>query len=191
MRDPSPTQSGGGVLQITITYLDESIQTNSNSHNKFTKAALSRTKAYQNLFRLGQGHSNRSTGTQTTSNPLSTKLNPGQLHKRLFDLYDTETMASSEKEVGQLKEKLEAQIKSADMTDDMQQEAIDVAQEGMSKYTIEKDIAQFIKKTFDERKGPTWHCIVGRNFGSFVTHETKHFIYFYLGHCAILLFKTQ
>lgn len=23
---------------------------------------------------------------------------------------------------------------------------------------------------FDEKKGPTWHCIVGRNFGSFVTH---------------------
>ncbi|KAM0525230.1 hypothetical protein ACHAPS_004596 [Verticillium nonalfalfae] len=48
-----------------------------------------------------------------------------------------------------------------------------------------------IRDQFDERKGPTWHCIVGRNFGSFVTHETKHFIYFYLGHCAILLFKTQ
>ncbi|TGJ87565.1 hypothetical protein E0Z10_g1196 [Xylaria hypoxylon] len=84
-----------------------------------------------------------------------------------------------------------AQIKSADMTEDMQQEAIDVAQEAMGKFTIEKDIAQHIKKTFDERKGPTWHCIVGRNFGSFVTHETKHFTYFYLGHCAILLFKTQ
>lgn len=26
------------------------------------------------------------------------------------------------------------------------------------------------KQQFDERKGPTWHCIVGRNFGSFVTH---------------------
>jgi hypothetical protein len=25
---------------------------------------------------------------------------------------------------------------------------------------------------FDDRKGPTWHCIVGRNFGSFVTHGT-------------------
>jgi Dynein light chain type 1 len=23
---------------------------------------------------------------------------------------------------------------------------------------------------FDERRGATWHCIVGRNFGSFVTH---------------------
>lgn len=89
------------------------------------------------------------------------------------------------------REKLDAQIKSADMTDDMQQEAIEVAQEAMGKFSIEKDIAQHIKRTFDERKGPTWHCIVGRNFGSYVTHETKHFIYFYLGHCAILLFKTQ
>lgn len=26
---------------------------------------------------------------------------------------------------------------------------------------------------FDDRKGPTWHCIVGRNFGSFVTHGTS------------------
>ncbi|KAK9777445.1 putative Dynein light chain type 1-domain-containing protein [Seiridium cardinale] len=84
-----------------------------------------------------------------------------------------------------------AQIKSADMTEDMQQESIEVAQDAMSKFSIEKDIAQHIKRTFDERKGPTWHCIVGRNFGSYVTHETKHFIYFYLGHCAILLFKTQ
>ncbi|RYC59865.1 hypothetical protein CHU98_g6348 [Xylaria longipes] len=65
-----------------------------------------------------------------------------------------------------------AQIKSADMNEDMQQEVVDVAQEAMGKFTIEKDIAQHIKKTFDERKGPTWHCIVGRNFGSFVTHAS-------------------
>jgi len=88
-------------------------------------------------------------------------------------------------------DKLEAQVKAADMSEDMQQEAIEVAQDAMREYNIEKDIAQFIKKEFDLRKGATWHCIVGRNFGSFVTHETKHFIYFYLGHCAILLFKTQ
>ena len=31
------------------------------------------------------------------------------------------------------------------------------------------------------RYNPTWHAVVGRNFGSYVTHETKHFIYFYLG----------
>lgn len=56
--------------------------------------------------------------------------------------------------------------------------------------TIPQEIAHHIKRTvrvpltpplarmaadafqFDERKGATWHCIVGRNFGSFVTHGT-------------------
>ena len=41
-----------------------------------------------------------------------------------------------------------------------------------------------------QKYAPTWHCIVGRNFGSYVTHETKHFIYFYLGQVAVLLFKS-
>jgi dynein light chain LC8-type len=58
------------------------------------------------------------------------------------------------------------------------------------RYNIEKDIAAYIKKEFDKKYNPTWHCIVGRNFGSYVTHETKHFIYFYLGQVAILLFKS-
>ncbi|MCJ1412969.1 Dynein light chain [Ptychographa xylographoides] len=39
-----------------------------------------------------------------------------------------------------------AQIKSADMSEDMQQEAVDVATEAMEKFSIEKDIAQYIKK---------------------------------------------
>uniref|UniRef100_A0A1I8H525 Dynein light chain 1, cytoplasmic n=1 Tax=Macrostomum lignano TaxID=282301 RepID=A0A1I8H525_9PLAT len=56
--------------------------------------------------------------------------------------------------------------------------------------TSRKDIAAYIKKEFDKKYNPTWHCIVGRNFGSYVTHETKHFIYFYLGQVAILLFKS-
>ncbi|KAJ2996613.1 hypothetical protein NUW58_g912 [Xylaria curta] len=67
------------------------------------------------------------------------------------------------------REKLDAQIKSADMTEDMQQEAIDVAQEAMGKFTIEKDIAQHIKKTFDERKGPTWHCIKRNTSSTFTS----------------------
>ncbi|KFY78293.1 hypothetical protein V498_09136 [Pseudogymnoascus sp. VKM F-4517 (FW-2822)] len=76
----------------------------------------------------------------------------------------------NEKEVVASKDQVDAQVKSADMSDEMQQEAIEIAQEAMLKFNIEKDIAQHIKKTFDDRKGPTWHCIVGRNFGSFVTH---------------------
>jgi hypothetical protein len=41
----------------------------------------------------------------------------------------------------------------------------------LEKYNIEKDIAAFIKKEFDKKYGPTWHCIVGRNFGAWTTPE--------------------
>ncbi|KAJ8606707.1 hypothetical protein CTAYLR_010528 [Chrysophaeum taylorii] len=104
-----------------------------------------------------------------------------------------------------------AVIKNADMPEDMQQDVIArrrlIARRKPSKNTILKrsrvrmncqrpcsvhpqDIAAYIKKEFDKKYNPTWHCIVGRNFGSYVTHETKHFIYFYLGQVAILLFKS-
>ncbi|VDN96265.1 unnamed protein product [Rodentolepis nana] len=81
-------------------------------------------------------------------------------------------------------------IKTADMTDRMQQTAVDTASDAMSRHDIEKDIAAYLKKEFDQLYGPTWHCIVGRNFGSYVTHEAKHFIYFYMGTLAIILFKS-
>ncbi|RAO74126.1 uncharacterized protein BHQ10_010138 [Talaromyces amestolkiae] len=70
-------------------------------------------------------------------------------------------------------DKLAVHVRSVDMTEDMQQEAIEVATEAMEKFHMEKDIAQHIKKEFDSRKGATWHCIVGRNFGSFVTHDIQ------------------
>ncbi|VDP20049.1 unnamed protein product [Schistosoma margrebowiei] len=62
-----------------------------------------------------------------------------------------------------------AVVKNADMSDDMQQEAVDCAAQALEKYSVEKDIAAFIKKEFDKKYNPTWHCIVGRNFGRLVT----------------------
>jgi dynein light chain LC8-type len=93
------------------------------------------------------------------------------------------------------------QLKSADMKEEMQQEAFDIARvvraaapahsirfisrcalplslltgsfvgdsvlgQAFEKNTVEKDIAEYIKKEFDKNHGPTWHCIVGRNFGN-------------------------
>ena len=66
-----------------------------------------------------------------------------------------------------------AVIKNVDMTEELQKEAIDCATQAIQKYNVEKDIASYIKKEFDKHHNPTWHCIVGRNFGSFVTHESK------------------
>jgi dynein light chain LC8-type len=81
-------------------------------------------------------------------------------------------------------------IKNVDMSDELQQDAIELATQAMEKFTVEKDIAAHIKREFDRKHGPMWHCIVGRHFGSYVTHETKHFIYFYMGPMAVLLFKS-
>ena len=58
-----------------------------------------------------------------------------------------------------------AVIKNADMSEEMQQDAVDCATQALEKYNIEKDIAAYIKKEFDKKYNPTWHCIVGRNFG--------------------------
>ncbi|GAA5820638.1 hypothetical protein JCM3770_003562 [Rhodotorula araucariae] len=82
-------------------------------------------------------------------------------------------------------------IKSADMAEDMQEVAIQVATEAMKVPDAEeKDIAAHIKRDFDKRYGPTWHVVVGKNFGSYCTHETGHFLYWYMGNIAILLFKA-
>ena len=81
-------------------------------------------------------------------------------------------------------------IKGNDMSDEMQQAATDLAINALERFQVEKDVAGFIKKEFDRKYNPTWHCVVGRNFGSYVTHETKHFVYFYVGQVAVLLFKS-
>ncbi|KAG9447834.1 hypothetical protein H6P81_013962 [Aristolochia fimbriata] len=52
------------------------------------------------------------------------------------------------------------------------------------------DIAFSIKKEFDAAYGPAWHCVVGKSFGSFVTHSRGGFLYFSIGNLSFLLFKT-
>ncbi|KAG5454028.1 putative dynein light chain [Clonorchis sinensis] len=83
-----------------------------------------------------------------------------------------------------------AVIKNADMPNDMQDEAVQVAAYAVDHFDMEKDIAAHLKKEFDRKYSPTWHCIVGKNFGSYVTHETQNFIYFYFQDRAFLLFKS-
>ena len=81
-------------------------------------------------------------------------------------------------------------IKNIDMAPDMKKSAIDCAKQAIDKYEIEKDIADFIRDEFDRIYNPTWHCIVGRQFASYVSHDTKHFIFFYIGQIGILLFRS-
>ncbi|TPP61254.1 Cytoplasmic dynein light chain 1, partial [Fasciola gigantica] len=65
-----------------------------------------------------------------------------------------------------------AVVKNADMSDEMQEDAVHTAASAMDRYQVEKDISAFVKKEFDRKYGPTWHCIAGRNFGSFLNDSS-------------------
>ncbi|CCE62874.1 hypothetical protein TPHA_0D02370 [Tetrapisispora phaffii CBS 4417] len=81
-------------------------------------------------------------------------------------------------------------LKASDINDDMKDEIFKISTEAFNEFKVERDIAGSIKKQLDTKFGNTWHVIVGKNFGSYVTHEKGHFIYFYIGSTALLVFKT-
>ncbi|RTG81767.1 dynein light chain LC8-type [Schistosoma bovis] len=102
-------------------------------------------------------------------------------------------------------------IKNADMSHEMQKRALAIGMDSVRKYELEKDIADHLKKEFDTRYGPTWHCIKfvlkvqsheQLSLSSLlcaslftvdqysVTHEPDSFIYFYVEKYAVLLYKS-
>ena len=85
---------------------------------------------------------------------------------------------------------LKAVVKMAEMPNDMLDYAVSQALYGQENLCGEKEVAAHIKKVFDEKYKPTWHCLVGRNFSSFVSHEKNSCCYFYLGQMGVMLWKT-
>ncbi|RCV13506.1 hypothetical protein SEVIR_2G363200v4 [Setaria viridis] len=85
----------------------------------------------------------------------------------------------------------QAVIGDTDMLQAMQQDALRLAGKALDDFEAvdSTEIARFIKKEFDRSYGPGWQCIVGTDFGSFVTHHSGCFIYFGIGNLAILLFN--
>ncbi|XP_059444045.1 uncharacterized protein LOC132175961 [Corylus avellana] len=84
-----------------------------------------------------------------------------------------------------------AVIGETDMLQTMQQDALELAAKALDIFDVTEatEIARSIKKEFDGTYGPGWQCIVGTDFGSFVTHCSGCFIYFSVGSLSILLFR--
>ncbi|TGZ66879.1 hypothetical protein CRM22_005105 [Opisthorchis felineus] len=59
-----------------------------------------------------------------------------------------------------------AVVKSAVMSEDMLNEAIYISADVVKKHKKQKKIAEEVKKAMDKKYGPTWHCVVGKNYGS-------------------------
>lgn len=79
-------------------------------------------------------------------------------------------------------------VRAADMSEERQAQVLKMA-EGASELGKEREVAHALKKQLDEELGGVWHVVVGRLFGSYVTHETGCFLYFYIGRVAYVVFR--
>ena len=84
-----------------------------------------------------------------------------------------------------------AVVKLTDMDEEMKMFAVQQADYVLGQnLASEKLVAKFMKEYCEKRYKGVWHCITGRNFGGFVTHETGKYIYFYVGQRGFLLWST-
>ncbi|KAK2369630.1 Dynein light chain type 1 family protein [Trifolium repens] len=67
--------------------------------------------------------------------------------------------------------------------------AIDLATAAFEKHRFDIDVAKEMKNEFDNRYGPSWHCIIGRDFGFFISCERNCYFRFQLNLKNVLLFK--
>ncbi|XP_031268034.1 uncharacterized protein LOC116126503 [Pistacia vera] len=91
---------------------------------------------------------------------------------------------------------LNVRLRSADMPPSMQERVIRHARALLDSNADNKKLnnthlSLCLKKEFDAVYGPAWHCIVGKSFGSFVTHSSGGFVYFSMDKLCFLLFKTE
>lgn len=83
---------------------------------------------------------------------------------------------------------------SEDASEEMKSMAVSTARVALEQKT-NKDRAEYIKKHFDKTYATSsspgkWHCIVGTDFGSYVTHESQNFVFFQIGAYFVLIFKA-
>lgn len=86
-----------------------------------------------------------------------------------------------------------------DMSDDVLRDAIESVQaelDNLEKSSLDwegvagSEIVERIKKKFDHKWHPSWHVVIGRSYGSFVTHETRKFVSFKINDKAVMLYKV-
>eukprot|EP00920_Eleutheroschizon_duboscqi_P032079 GHVT01077364.1.p2 GENE.GHVT01077364.1~~GHVT01077364.1.p2 ORF type:complete len:109 (-),score=20.18 GHVT01077364.1:960-1286(-) len=97
--------------------------------------------------------------------------------------------ASEGERGGDLPAAVRIDIKHHELPDGLRKDAEEQAIQALETCRRERDIADHLKRFFDATHSPTWNCIVGRYFGSYVTHEAKRYIYFSVGHLSVLLWK--
>ncbi|KAK9102946.1 hypothetical protein Sjap_020200 [Stephania japonica] len=141
--------------------------------------------------------------TAAVSDGATVKAEPTDL--RPFPSVVVRWDQSSEVKLAAIAVSLKVRPRSADMPPTMQERAFRCTRSLVDRPTklSHTHIARSLKKEFDGWYGPAWQCVVGKSFGSFVTHAGGGFVYFSLDddeddnnvdtnkkRLSVLLFKT-
>ena len=90
------------------------------------------------------------------------------------------------------------EVMNTDMTEEMLQEVKNVVEGTQVPKRDQRDmkgeyqttVAKKVKMEMEKKYGPTWHCIVGKNFGADLKYELYHIAYMKRGQDFILLWKA-
>ena len=76
------------------------------------------------------------------------------------------------------KRHLPVNIQFQDMPEEMMERALKYAEDSIQKFSLEIDMAFYIKRLFDKKYEASWHVVVGKTYSSFVTAEENNMAYF-------------
>ena len=82
------------------------------------------------------------------------------------------------------------EIRNMDITEDMRQEAIRLALVKLSARSTYNECAKTLKEEFDRKYYPSWHCVLGKSYGTAISYEEGNSIYFNINNVSILLWRA-
>ncbi|CAD5219770.1 unnamed protein product [Bursaphelenchus okinawaensis] len=83
---------------------------------------------------------------------------------------------------------IKIEVLETDMSNQLENFCVDVTIDAL-RCGADKDVAAYLKDSLENRFGPTWHCVVGKSFGSRVSFEPGNFILMRYGGTSILIFR--
>jgi dynein light chain LC8-type len=105
----------------------------------------------------------------SSSDPTSTSQIPIENSEKEKKHYPSKHVASKES-VGASIDLGKVEIAKNELAQNLIDDAVEAAQEALATEKHLREVACLLKKRFDEKHGPLWHVIVGRNYGCYCSH---------------------
>mmetsp|Transcript_6680 Transcript_6680/g.8171 ORF Transcript_6680/g.8171 Transcript_6680/m.8171 type:complete len:95 (+) Transcript_6680:124-408(+) len=82
-------------------------------------------------------------------------------------------------------------FKNVDMTEELKKMVVETVKEGFMKAQRPSEVAKYIRQKCDESpEGKFWNVVVGRDYGSDVTHMAKRYVSIRFRDMFVLVWKS-